>query len=114
MNVLIVEDDPVRRIQLEAFLTNHGYTVAAAESLAAGMRLLEDWTPDVAVLDFDLQPDTSERIADALAERGAPFVFLIGWIVYELPERHRHRPFLRKPYRWWTLKAELERAVRAT
>jgi CheY-like chemotaxis protein len=46
--------------------------------------------------------------ADALAVRGVPFVFATGYGERGIPERHRARPVLQKPFQPHDLKQALE------
>jgi two-component system, chemotaxis family, chemotaxis protein CheY len=52
--VLIVEDDPSIANLLNAALSDEGYEVRHAPDGAAGLDLLEQWLPDVILLDLML------------------------------------------------------------
>lgn len=49
--VLVAEDDDSLRRLLELRLDNHGFDVRSAADGVLALEVLEDWTPDVAVLD---------------------------------------------------------------
>jgi hypothetical protein len=56
-----------------------------------------EWrTIDIACLDINLGSETSFPVADALAMRGIPFVFVSACGSDVLPPAHRHRPFVSK------------------
>jgi hypothetical protein len=46
-----------------------------------------------------------------LAARGKPFVFSTGYGEQGLPEAHRNRPMLKKPFQMDGLSATLQRAL---
>jgi CheY-like chemotaxis protein len=112
-HVLLVEDEALIAMDLETTLQGRGCevlgpvaTVAeAVEAVAAERRL------DGAVLDINLGDEQVFPVADALAERGVPFVFLTGYERKILPARHRGRPILAKPYRTEELMRLLAQAI---
>ena len=53
---------------------------------------------DVAVLDVNLDGEMSYPIADALAARGVPFVFVTGYDKDRMLEGYRTCPVLQKPF----------------
>ena len=53
---------------------------------------------DGALLDINLAGANVFPLADALAARGVPFMFLTGYEPEILPQAHRDRPLHRKPY----------------
>lgn len=94
--ILIVEDDFLLSMDLAAALESAGAKVIGpASSVAEALELL-DPSPCVASLDVQLGDETSFPIADELARRGVPFVFVTG-----TPEAiispHDTRPICPKP-----------------
>jgi hypothetical protein len=55
------------------------------------------YQPDAAILDVDLDGHLSFPVADALALRNVPFLWLSGSSRDRLPEHYRVRPFVGKP-----------------
>ena len=53
--------------------------------------------PDAAILDVDLNGHLPFPVADALALRNVPFLWLSGSSRNTLPEHYRVRPFVSKP-----------------
>ncbi len=97
--VLLVEDESLLVMVLEDMLPELGYEVAAsAPSVEAALHLLGSHDPDLAILDVNLGGTHSFPVADALAQRGIPFVFASGYGESILPDRYAGRPLVPKPY----------------
>ena len=110
VRVLIVEDEIVVALFLEDLLAEFGYEVAGvAGQLDDAMARAPDY--DVAVLDVHLDGRTVFDFADSLAARGTPFVFATGYGERGIPERHRGRPVLQKPFQPGDLKQVLAQIV---
>src|SRR3546814_13816980 len=56
------------------------------------------WSADVAILDINLAGEAVYPVADALAERGIPFLFATGYGATELANRYAGHNLLTKPY----------------
>jgi DNA-binding response OmpR family regulator len=96
--VLVVEDEFVIALTLETVLRRGGYEVVGpAASVGQALRQLDAESPVAAVLDVNLGHETVFPVADALAERSVPFVFVTGYERPDLPAAHRDRPVLNKP-----------------
>ena len=105
--VLIVEDEIVVALFLEDILAEFGYAVAGVVChLDEAMAREPDY--DVAVLDVHLNGRSVFDFADMLAAQGIPFVFATGYGERGIPERHRGRPVLQKPFQSDDLKRVLE------
>ena len=99
LRILIVEDEPLVAMDLEAILAAEDCAVLGpAPSVARALALLEADPPDAAVLDANLSGDSVEAVADALVARGIPFAFATGYGREALPARHRAAPVLAKPF----------------
>lgn len=97
--ILIVEDEPLVAMSIEDALDTFGYrTVGPAGTVNAALALIEEGGFDAAVLDVSLRGERVDAVADALASRGLPFLFTTGHGVDGLPENHRSRPMLTKPF----------------
>jgi CheY-like chemotaxis protein len=98
-SVLVVEDEALIAMDLQALLEDAGYTVLGpANSTAAAMALLAGNEPDVALLDVNLGRSDVFGVANALAGRKTKLIFLTGHTAQKLPQAHRHRPLVAKPY----------------
>ena len=62
------------------------------------MALLDGNEPDVALLDVNLGRSDVFGVANALADRKTKLIFLTGHTAQKLPQAHRHRPLVAKPY----------------
>ncbi len=109
LRVLVVENDEMSAALLQMQLVQAGAVVVGlAETVAESLRLLQDTSPDVALLDYRLaRNETSEPVAAALAARGVPVVLATGMTADQLPASMRGGVLLVKPY----LSADLSRAL---
>ena len=99
LRVLVVEDEAMVAMMLEDMLDDLGcQVVGPAASLAAGLELARSAPLDAAVLDVNLAGEKVFPIADALSERGVPFVFATGYGRAGLREKDTARPVVQKPY----------------
>jgi len=106
--LLVVEDEYLIRMLLEDMLADIGYDVAAAVgTIAEAATLAADGQFQAAILDVNLDGQEIFPVADILAKRGLPFVFVTGYGEQSLPERHRGRPSLQKPFQSGQLQAAL-------
>ena len=62
---------------------------------------------NAAILDVNLDGQEIYPVADILAKRGLPFVFVTGYGERSLPEPYRGRPALQKPFQAEQLKTTL-------
>jgi CheY-like chemotaxis protein len=98
-NVLVVEDEAIIALDLQGILTCAGYRVIGpVASIAEALPVLIDRRLDAAILDINLGSHTVYPVADKLAGAQVPFVFVTGQALSTIPDGHRHRPLLRKPY----------------
>ncbi|MDC7265093.1 MULTISPECIES: HWE histidine kinase domain-containing protein [unclassified Shinella] len=98
--VLIVEDQILIALDLEAMLSEEGLSrVSTASSVRQAMAAIEAGAPDLAILDINLGSGNSFPVADELRRRGIPFVFATGYGEgAELPEGLANTLIVRKPY----------------
>jgi DNA-binding response OmpR family regulator len=112
MRILIVEDEFFPAVLLEEDLRAAGWTtVGPYATLAQAMSAAETEKFDLAVLDINLKGEMVYPLADELAARGIPFIFLSGYAGRDLPERFRGLPKLSKPYNATLLRKEIERVA---
>src|ERR1700690_4153658 len=97
--VLVIEDEYLIRMLLEDMLADLGYEVpAAAGTIAEARTLAGDGDFNCAILDVNLDGEEIFPVADILAKRKLPFVFVTGYGEQILPERFRGPPPLQKPF----------------
>ena len=97
--ILIVEDEGVILLGLEDLLLHLGCEIAGSTTRAeVALKLARNMALDAAILDVNLGGgESSYAVADLLAERGVPFIFLTGYGPRGLDERYRDRPVMSKP-----------------
>jgi DNA-binding NarL/FixJ family response regulator len=98
-SILVLEDDPFVSLEMEMIVGDVAPSdarVLVTASVAEAAEYLE--SVDVAVLDIDVADGKSFPIAEILAEKGRPFVFVSGSRPEELPPTLRTAPFIPKPY----------------
>ena len=105
--ILIVEDEIIVAMFMEDVLAEFGYEVAGVVShLDEAMARTPDY--DLAVLDVHLNGRDVFDFADKLTVEEIPFIFATGYGMRGIPERHRGRPVLQKPFQPTDLKRALE------
>jgi CheY-like chemotaxis protein len=106
--ILVVEDDMLIRLTLEGMLAELGCeSVSAAGTVDQALGLIVVHEFDAATLDLNLEGVNSYPVADALAERGVPFVFATGYGAQFLRDGYRQRAILKKPFGYDDLAAVL-------
>jgi ActR/RegA family two-component response regulator len=112
--VLIIEDEQLFAEHLADAMTAEGVeviepvgTVNAALDVIANTRL------DGVTLDLKLAREMSFQVADALADRNIPFVFLTGYGAVEVPPRHANVRRVEKPVTPGVVCRALEAAIAA-
>lgn len=96
--VLIVEDAVLLALELETGLSDAGaQVIGPAYELEEAMALL-DQKIDAAVLDANLNGQSVMPVAQALAERGVPFLFATGYGDTGAALAGFNAPIVRKPY----------------
>jgi CheY-like chemotaxis protein len=109
-DVLIVEDDPLLRLDLEDRMERFGVkSVRSAGDAAMALRLIAERAPSFALLDVGLAREKSFTVAARLAELGIPFVFITGYGRDTVPEAFADRLRLTKPCSTETLQSVLQR-----
>ncbi len=111
---LIVEDQALIGLALEAYLEEMG--IGVCEPLSSAARALE-WlaanTPTVAILDYSLKDGPCTSLTRALTERGIPFVIYSGHRSSVAPPELQAVPWISKPCDREVLLATLTRAAPA-
>jgi DNA-binding NarL/FixJ family response regulator len=96
--ILLVEDESIVAIDLASIISMAGGRVIGPfQSIGQGFRFREFKHIDAALLDISLNGEPVFKLADAIARRGIPIVFLSGREADDLPPEHRQRQFLSKP-----------------
>lgn len=100
LHILIVEDQILIALDLEATLTDAGAdSVITSSSQSDGLLQIELRKPDVAILDVSLGDETSLPVAEALLSQNVPFVFATGYGEDGIIPPHLSAfPVVTKPY----------------
>jgi CheY-like chemotaxis protein len=114
--VLVLEDETLVSMMVEDMLLDLGCEVVGpfakldqALAFVAG----GDGRIDAALLDVNLGGVRSFPMAEALADKGVPFVFTTGYDESGLPDIWRGRPTLRKPFMMGEMAEALRKALPA-
>lgn len=97
---LVVEDDSIIRLDLEETLKGFGWQrVHGAASVEAAARIIATSEIRLALLDFNVGAGNTVKMAEALAARGIPAVFLTAYgKSVDLPPALSHLQVIAKPF----------------
>ena len=98
--VLLVEDSLIIAMDAEDILLKLGAErVSIAAGVASALAEIEQTDFQLAVLDVNLGNETSMPVADALRDKGVPFLFATGYgEQFKAPDEHAGARILQKPY----------------
>lgn len=100
MRALVVEDEAIIAMMIEDMIGDLGHEVAArAGDIGEAAAMARTLAIDFAVLDVNLDGQTTFPVAEILTERGIPFVFATGYGAAALTWKWRNTPTLQKPFR---------------
>jgi CheY-like chemotaxis protein len=110
LRVLVIEDEMTIALMIEDMLADLGHEVVDLPMrLPLALEAVGRGGFDLAILDVNLDGETSYPVAELLRQRGVPFVFATGYGASGLTPEFRDQPVLQKPF----LRDELERALAA-
>jgi CheY-like chemotaxis protein len=99
LRLFVVEDEALVAMLLEDMLLDLGCVVVGiAGSVREALGRLGGARADGAILDVNIGGEMVFPVADALAEKGTPFVFVTGYGRAGLGDRYPGAPVLTKPY----------------
>lgn len=96
--VLVVEDEYLISIMIEQMLVELGYEVTLISKMDDAVIAAKSSAIDLAILDLHLRLAPSTPIAQALKERGIPFVLSTGSDRRSVPDWFLGAPTLSKPF----------------
>ncbi len=97
--ILLVEDEMLIMMLAEDYLHQLGCTsILAAGTTRQALDAIAAHDIDAAMVDMNLHGEASGVVADALSDKGVPFLFVTGYVSPSLADRHAHRHILNKPY----------------
>jgi len=111
--ILVVEDESLVAMLIETILEDMGCTVVGpASTVDEAVALIGDETAlDGALLDVNVAGREVFPVADALKDRGVPFVFSTGYGEGGLPDHWRGQPTIQKPFTEQTVREALMKAL---
>lgn len=110
--VLIVEDEALVAMLLEAILEDMGCTTVVAATVEDGLAITAGQEPlDAALLDVNVAGRQVFPVAQALKDRGVPFVFSTGYGESGLSDAWRGHPTVQKPFTESAICAALMKAM---
>jgi ActR/RegA family two-component response regulator len=96
--ILLVEDEYfIVDDMVRALEASGAGVIGPVASVDDALDLIETTNLDGAVLDLNLRGEMAYPVADALIERGVPFVFATGYDKAMIPPRYAHVTRLEKP-----------------
>jgi DNA-binding response OmpR family regulator len=113
--ILVLEDEMMAASMLEIVLGECGcIVVGPAASVAEGLALAMEHAIDAAILDVNLGGELVFPVADVLAARRVPFIFVTGYGVNGINcARYAKIPIVQKPYDDEALVAMIANALAA-
>jgi two-component SAPR family response regulator len=97
--ILIVEDEPFIAQNLASELVNKGAEVIGpVATVKAALDVIENTNLDGVTLDIKLMGEMAYPVADVLAARQIPFVFITGYDAGAVPARHANVSRIEKPF----------------
>ena len=97
--MLVVDDEVLVAMLITDMLEDLGHAVVGpAHDLDEGLSLAKTGDFDCAILDISLNGRSSTPIANALRERGVPFMFASGYAPNPDDDAFRGVPLLQKPF----------------
>ena len=98
--ILIVEDEMLVALLIEDFLADLGCkTIGPFRSVAQALEAARTEDLDLAVLDVNLDGERVYPVAELLAERHIPFLFLSGYGEEAIPPDHAEWKVCAKPFK---------------
>ncbi len=98
LRVLVVEDEFLVALEVEAALEDFGcFVVGPFAKLTKALDAARSMPVDGAVLDINLNGEMVYPLAELLAAKKVPFVFITGYTAADMPERFRPCRRLTKP-----------------
>lgn len=108
LRILVVEDEAAISLLLEDMLLDFGCEVVGpAARLASALDYISREALDLAILDVNVAGEPIYPVAQALVDRGIPFLFSTGYGNAGIKDGYRDRPVLQKPFAQNDLKQKL-------
>lgn len=100
LRILVVEDEMMVAMLIEDFLEEFGCTIVGpVGSIPEAIRLAATEAIDGAMLDMNIDGRSIYPVAEELAHRDIPFIFVSGYGGEYFRGEYKNRPKLSKPFR---------------
>jgi DNA-binding NtrC family response regulator len=97
---LVIEDQALIAMSVEAYLEDVGFEVHTVTSTAQAQDWLKANVPEFVILDFMLKDGPATELAEELHRRGIPFIVYSGYARHlGVPSQLQEVPWLEKPSR---------------
>ncbi len=97
--VLVAEDETLILMMIEVMLSDLGCeSITAAATIDKALILIDAQVFDAAMLDMNMNGNSSHPVAEALVARGVPFVYCTGNNSHKPKCAYPDPPVLRKPF----------------
>jgi DNA-binding response OmpR family regulator len=111
--ILVVEDEFLVAMQIDAILTRAGWRVIGSDTLSSAVSLARKSTCDAALLDVNLRGERVDEVAAILFARSVPFLFVSGYGRGNLPAAFRQSvELIAKPFSDRTLVEAVRNLIR--
>lgn len=99
VSIFVIEDETLLRMMVVGMIEELGHRVVAeAASVQTAEPLARSCAFDLGMFDINIAGLNISPIAEIVAARGLPFVFVSGYGSPGVPALFRDRPVLRKPF----------------
>lgn len=110
LKVLIIDDEPLIALDMEASMRAAGFEVVGlGRNADEAVAFIERGGIDVAILDANLRGESAEPVAERLRAAGIAFVAVSGYSSEQLGDWLGDAKLISKPYRDEQLVAEVRR-----
>lgn len=98
--IILIEDEPLIAADIEFAVQDAGYeVVGSARTVDEGLRLLETTACDGAVIDANLNGQSSKTIVDKLDEGAVPYIVVSGYTRDQIDFLKENTVLIGKPFR---------------
>lgn len=109
--ILVLEDEFLILLDIERIFETAQAEISGHSRVREALATIEAERFDVAVLDYRLNGQTSEPVAERLSQLGIPFVMLTGAPTQSVPQQYRGVPIVTKPFDGHALLTALAKAM---
>ncbi len=98
LTVLLVEGEPIVRLDMAEFLARLGHHCAQACTIGGALELVHGETFDVALINVSLHHQLTDPVLRALRAKGVPCVLVTAYTRHELPPAFTGLRLVEKPF----------------